>query len=125
MKFNESTNQPMQPAAAPLHQEALPPVLPNRAARRVKSVRHRELSDFATPSQPPSFQARVANDAGVRVTDRVLRLPEVLAMVGIGRTLLLSMVKTGEFPAPLRLSARIRAWRLSAVEAFLASKEVE
>ncbi|RKE24443.1 AlpA family transcriptional regulator [Paraburkholderia sp. BL23I1N1] len=61
----------------------------------------------------------------MRVIDRVLRLPEVLAMIGIGRTTLLGMVKTGEFPAPLRLSARIRAWRQSSVEAFLASKEAE
>lgn len=115
----------MQSAAAPVHQEVLPPALPNRAARRAESVNHREPRELAMPSQPPSFQARVASGDGLQVIDRVLRLPEVLAMVGIGRTLLLEMVKTGEFPAPLRISTRIRAWRCSAVEAFLASKEAE
>jgi predicted DNA-binding transcriptional regulator AlpA len=46
-------------------------------------------------------------------------------MVGIGRTLLLAMTKNGEFPPPLKLTARLRGWKLSAVQAFLASKEVE
>jgi predicted DNA-binding transcriptional regulator AlpA len=125
MKFPNSIEQTMQSAAAPVHQDVLQPTLPNRAARRAKSVNHRETNEPATPFQPPSFQARVANGDGVQVIDRVLRLPEVLAMVGIGRTLLLAMTKNGEFPPPLKLTARLRGWKLSAVQAFLASKEVE
>ena len=115
----------MQSAAAPVHQDVLQPTLPNRAARRAKSVNHRETNEPATPFQPPSFQARVANGDGVQVIDRVLRLPEVLAMVGIGRTLVLAMVKSRQFPPPIKLTARIYVWRLSAVQAFLASKEAE
>jgi predicted DNA-binding transcriptional regulator AlpA len=57
--------------------------------------------------------------------DPVLRLPEVLEAVRVGRTTLLKMVKNGEFPAPLHLTARIRVWRLSAVQQFLASVEGE
>ncbi|RQM49333.1 AlpA family phage regulatory protein [Paraburkholderia bannensis] len=66
--------------------------------------------------------------AGADVThkppiDPILRLPEVLEIVRVGRTTLLKMVKTGTFPAPLNLTARIRGWRLSAVMEFLDSVE--
>jgi predicted DNA-binding transcriptional regulator AlpA len=57
--------------------------------------------------------------------DPVLLMPEVLEIVPIGRTTLLKMVKAGTFPAPLHLTTRIRGWRLSAVEKFLASVEGE
>ena len=57
--------------------------------------------------------------------DRIARMPEVLALVGVGRTTLYKMVRDGRFPAPLHLSSRIRGWRLSSVEAFLSSVEGE
>jgi len=73
-----------------------------------------------------SCSAKAANIIGFKPPiDRVLRLPEVLEIVPIGRTKLLQMVKEGTFPAPLRLTARIRGWRLSAIEKFLASVEGE
>ncbi|MBU7442147.1 helix-turn-helix transcriptional regulator [Paraburkholderia fungorum] len=56
-------------------------------------------------------------------SDRILLRPEVLEMVGIGRTTLYKMVKAGTFPAPLNLTARIRGWRLSAIQNFLDSLE--
>jgi len=55
--------------------------------------------------------------------DRIARLPEVLLITGLGRTTLLKMVGEGRFPAPLRLSARVRGWRLSAILEFLANAE--
>jgi predicted DNA-binding transcriptional regulator AlpA len=55
--------------------------------------------------------------------DPILRLPEVLEIVRVGRTTLLKMVKNGTFPAPLSLTARIRGWRLSAIQEFLDSLE--
>jgi len=57
--------------------------------------------------------------------DRIARMPEVLALVGVGRTTLYKMVREGRFPPPLHLSTRIRGWRLSSVEAFLSSVEGE
>jgi predicted DNA-binding transcriptional regulator AlpA len=125
MKHNKSINQTMQPAAAPLQQEAQPRALPNRATRRSKSFGHHTSSDIATPTSQSLLREHAATHLGVPIHDRILRLPEVLAMVGIGRTLLLGMVKNQQFPAPLKLSARIRGWRLSAVLAFVASKEAE
>ncbi|WP_321926906.1 helix-turn-helix transcriptional regulator [Paraburkholderia guartelaensis] len=62
---------------------------------------------------------------GKHLIDPVLRLPEVLEIVRVGRTTLLKMVKDGTFPQPLHLTARIRVWRLSAVQKFLVSAEGE
>jgi predicted DNA-binding transcriptional regulator AlpA len=115
----------MQLAAAPLQQETQSRALPNRAARRSKAGSHRELSDIAMHLQHPPFRERAAHGAGSHIPDRILRLPEVLEMVGIGRTSLYEMVKSRKFPAPLHLSARIRGWRLSAIQQFLISVEGE
>ena len=42
---------------------------------------------------------------------RMLQLPEVLSLVGLGRTTLWRMVKAGTFPAPVKLGATRRiAW---------------
>ncbi|WP_133647766.1 helix-turn-helix transcriptional regulator [Paraburkholderia flava] len=121
MNLKKSAELAMQLAAAPPQQETQPHTLPNRAARRSKSFGRQTSDNIATPLQQPQFQTRVMT--GASVPDRILRLPEVLAMVGIGRTLLLTMVREGEFPAPLRITARIRGWRLSAIQQFLDSLE--
>ncbi|WP_084534198.1 helix-turn-helix transcriptional regulator [Paraburkholderia dilworthii] len=125
MKFNESTSNKMQLAAAPLQQEPQARARPNRAARRSTAS-----ANNATCVGNPSLLLAPGRNGNSRVPtlqipDRILRLPEVLAMVGIGRTSVLAMVAAQEFPAPLKLTARIRGWRLSAIEAFLASKEAE
>ncbi|TAM01409.1 MAG: AlpA family phage regulatory protein [Paraburkholderia sp.] len=86
-------------------------------------------------ARPPSNCANctpIASHLGIALanesappTDRILRLPEVLEIVGIGRTSLYGMVKTGRFPAPLHLSERMRGWKLSAILKYLASLEAE
>jgi prophage regulatory protein len=43
---------------------------------------------------------------------RLVRLPEVLRLTGLGRTAWLAEVREGRAPAPVRLSARTVAWRL-------------
>lgn len=45
-----------------------------------------------------------------------LRLPAVLALIGLGRTRWLNGVKAGEFPAPVRLTKRAVAWRAEDVK---------
>lgn len=49
---------------------------------------------------------------------------EVCQYLKIGRTTLYKLVKSGEL-VPLRITARIRVWPLSTIEAFLASKEAK
>jgi prophage regulatory protein len=44
-------------------------------------------------------------------TPRLLRLPEVLRITGLGRSTLYRMIAEHRFPAPVQLSKRAVAWR--------------
>lgn len=55
-------------------------------------------------------------------TDRIMRLPEVLAKIGISRSTLYRAVSGGEFPKPIRLGRRAIGWNQPAVDAWLASR---
>ena len=51
---------------------------------------------------------------------------QVSAAMGVHPRTLKRMVSAGEFPSPMRLgTGRIRRWRLSDVEAFIAGKAKE
>jgi predicted DNA-binding transcriptional regulator AlpA len=82
---------------------------------------------FRAQSAPEQSEAEVYAVPGRSpiVVDRMLRLPEVLRMVGIGRTTLYTLIRAKKFPAPVHLSSRIRGWRLSSIQAFLSSVEGE
>ncbi len=47
------------------------------------------------------------------MTDRLLKLPEVLTRVPVSRSRWFEGVRSGEFPAPVRLGLRAVAWRES------------
>lgn len=53
---------------------------------------------------------------------RLLRLPEVLDRVGLGKTSIYALERQGAFPSRVRLSARAVAWSEEAIEEFLASR---
>ncbi|GAB6124899.1 helix-turn-helix transcriptional regulator [Humidesulfovibrio idahonensis] len=50
---------------------------------------------------------------------RVLRLPEVLSLMGISRATFYRGVKSGKYPRPLHPSERVSAWPLEEIEALL------
>ena len=52
--------------------------------------------------------------------DAILKLPEVTRITGIGRSNLYEMVRSGQFPKPVKLSVRSVGWRQSEVNAWLA-----
>lgn len=83
------------------------------------------LRSSSSDSQPKAFPPNTANAATNVSAVKILRLPEVLQMVRVGRTTLLGMVKSNRFPAPLHISERIRGWKLSDIESFLASLDTE
>jgi prophage regulatory protein len=56
---------------------------------------------------------------------RVIRLPEVLNLTGLGRDTVYRLAKAGKFPAPMKISERASGWRLDAVAAYLAKREAE
>jgi predicted DNA-binding transcriptional regulator AlpA len=51
--------------------------------------------------------------------DRLLRLPEVLQIVGRSKANWYKKIKDGEAPAPIVSHHRFAAWRLSDIKAYL------
>lgn len=54
--------------------------------------------------------------------NEILRLPKVIALIGMSRSWLYTEIATGRFPAPVKLGFRAIGWRRSDVEAWLASR---
>ncbi|ALX12440.1 hypothetical protein P350_13270 [Burkholderia cepacia JBK9] len=54
------------------------------------------------------------------VDERLIRLPHVLAMVGLGKTMLYSLVRDGEFPRPRKVR-HAALWFESEVEEWIRS----
>ncbi|MEL6286639.1 MAG: AlpA family transcriptional regulator [Pseudomonadota bacterium] len=57
------------------------------------------------------------------MTDCLLRRREVEARTGLARSTIYEWVKRGDFPKPVRLGARLVAWRESDVADWLQSRE--
>ena len=53
---------------------------------------------------------------------QILRMPAVEQLTGMSRTQIYSEIREGSFPQPIELGTKIRGWRLSAVEAWLAAR---
>jgi prophage regulatory protein len=56
--------------------------------------------------------------------DPLLREAEVEVITSLSKTTRWRKIKSGEFPAPVRISARRCAWRRSDIASWLASKTV-
>lgn len=55
------------------------------------------------------------------IPERLIRLPIVLGMVGLGRTAVLDRVKAGAFPAPVKVG-RATLWRESEVSGWVVAQ---
>ena len=55
-------------------------------------------------------------------TERLLRLPDVIEKVGLGKSSIYDGVRQGTFPAPVKLSRRAVCWPASAVDAWIADR---
>ena len=53
--------------------------------------------------------------------DRMLRIADVLEVVGIGRSTLYKMVADGRFPRPVRVGLRASRWRQSDIQQWMDS----
>lgn len=62
-----------------------------------------------------------AAPAASATADRLLRLPQVMAMTGRGRTATLDDVKAGRFPAPVK-AGRATLWAESEVQTWIAER---
>lgn len=50
-----------------------------------------------------------------------VRLPQVLSLFPVSRTAWYEGIKSGKYPAPVKLSERTAAWKVSDIRALLAS----
>lgn len=55
----------------------------------------------------------------------MLRLPDVVQWLGVSRATLYRWIAAGEFPAPVKLSARTSAWPRRAVADWQAQREAQ
>ena len=60
-----------------------------------------------------------ANQSGSDRPERLLRLPDVEALVGLRKSSIYDAMKRGEFPTPVRLSRRAVCWPASAIESWI------
>ncbi|WP_080435420.1 helix-turn-helix transcriptional regulator [Burkholderia ubonensis] len=88
---------------------------------------------------PRRLRNRTAHDAstahlesGERATvnaklacDRIVRLPELMAILQISRTVVYELQKKGVLPHSVRIGSRSVGWKLSEIERFLASLGTE
>lgn len=51
--------------------------------------------------------------------EAMLRLPEVIALVGLSRASIYSQAAQNNFPSPIKLTAHASGWRLGDVRAWL------
>lgn len=53
------------------------------------------------------------------VSDRLLRLPEVMKRTGLSRTTVYRYVRMGSFPSPIRLTSKAIAWPETTINDFV------
>ncbi|WP_281663541.1 helix-turn-helix transcriptional regulator [Paraburkholderia fungorum] len=73
----------------------------------------------------PSAAAHKTTAPVTQTSDRIVRLPELLATFQISRTTAYAWQKTGLLPRSVALGPRARGWKLSDIERFLASLGTE
>ena len=56
------------------------------------------------------------------VTDRFMKLEEVMHVCGIGRSPIYRQIEQGEFPGQVKIGSRSVIWRLSDIESWMASR---
>ncbi len=56
---------------------------------------------------------------------RALRLPQVIARVGLRRSSIYEAVARGTFPQPFKLSSRAVAWDAAEIDEWLAARKGE
>ena len=59
------------------------------------------------------------------MVENLLRRPIVEKRTGLSRSTIYDWMKRGEFPQPVKLGARLVAWRESDVTAWLESRETK
>ncbi|WP_287602386.1 AlpA family phage regulatory protein [Thiothrix sp.] len=67
--------------------------------------------------QPP-VTAQPANAPAV-FEERLLRMPELTRMVGLGKSTIYTLIRNGRFPPSCKHTAHVSVWKLSDVQAYI------
>ena len=51
--------------------------------------------------------------------DRLLRLPEVVTMVGLAKSTIYKLIAEGKFPPTIKRTMRASTWKLSDIQAYI------
>jgi prophage regulatory protein len=86
----------------------------------VRAVALRNVSDYTHMSRTNRHHAAAA--AAALNPDRIVRVPEAVALTGLSRSTIYAAVKDGRFPAPMRLSLKAVGWRAAVLNAWLAAR---
>lgn len=68
-----------------------------------------------TPTPPIIYDPLATDKLAEKPPECLIRIKEVCLMVGVSKTTIYRMVNTGEFPAPLDLGPRFKAWQKKTV----------
>ena len=75
-----------------------------------------------TQSGSASVRSAAVTRSDAPMTDFLLRLPDVIARVGLSRSTIYRATANGGFPRPLKLTAQTVAWRESEINAWIDSR---
>jgi len=73
----------------------------------------------ARPREPEQSTDRLSAMNGMAI----LRLPDVIGLIGLRKTTIYAMVAKGLFPSPIPLGLRARGWRAGDVLAWIADRQ--
>lgn len=71
------------------------------------------MTTVANPSPQPTPEAQTLPQHGL------VRFNELIRFIPLGRTTLYKWIKQGKFPAPVKLSPTVAAWRCEDIHAWL------
>jgi prophage regulatory protein len=64
-------------------------------------------------------------EAQTTITERLIRIDEVLHICGLSRSSLYATIQKGEFPAQVKLSKKASAWLYSEVQAWVTERAAQ
>jgi len=87
---------------------------------------HRAATAEAMGRKPIGRPPKTLEDTSVVETSEskaLMRMDEIVSLLGFGRSTLYAMIKNHQFPAPIKIGKRKTAWRTEVVMDWLNSKE--
>ncbi len=68
------------------------------------------------------YDRQDTNNAAPAVPDRLVRLPELIALTGVSPSTLWRWERQGQFPARIHIGARAIGWRISDINKWLSTR---